>query len=254
MPNWDRQYYDSLTERYEKIVDGLDDRLEQVIDGRVTPAITDIPIGSARKMRAATIFFDIRHFSSRTGSPQLTNMKKALLMLDVVIPMVMHVVYDFGGYIEKNTGDGIMAIVGAEQSDTLAASAALSIATTTFCVLKQAVNPYLEHIGIEKVDARIGIDLGTLLIVRIGVPTGAAKQTRNFLAAVGPSANLSCRLQEMAGTNQIWTGDLIKRNAEDYRQQFFKYKTPQNWTWTYFENPDKEYSIWHYDAVRNIPD
>ncbi len=175
-------------------------------------------------------------------------------MLDCVIPMVMHIVYDYGGYVEKNTGDGVMAIVGAEESDDNAASAALSIATTTFYALRHLVNPYLESMDIQKVDARIGIDLGTLLIARIGVPTGTSKLPRSFLTVVGPSANLSCRLQEMAGTNQIWTGDLIRRNAEDNRQRFFKDKTPESWTWNYLANPEKVYSIWHYNASRVDPE
>jgi adenylate cyclase len=253
MPKWDKTYFDSLIERFNKITDGLDDRLDKVVDGRATPALTDLAIGSARKMRAATIFFDIRHFSSRTSSAEVSNMRKALQMLDCVIPMVMHVIYDYGGYVEKNTGDGVMGIVGAEQKDSIAANFALSIATTTFYALKHIVNPYLKLEGIPKVDARIGIDMGTLLIARIGVPSGTSKLPRSFLTVVGPSANLACRLQERASTNQIWVGDLIKVNAKEDRQRFFKNKTPEDWTWTYQNAPQKTYSIWHYDAARTDP-
>lgn len=253
MPEWSKDYYSSIVDRFKTIINGLDDRLQDVVDGRVTPALDDITIGSARMMRAATIFFDIRSFSSRTASAQLGNMKQALHMIDCVIPVVMHIIYDFGGYIEKNTGDGVMAIIGAEESDANAANAALNVATSMFCILQNIVNPYLEGQNIPKVDARIGIDLGPLLIARIGVPTGKSKHPRNFLTAVGPSANLASKLQQMAGTNQIWTGDLIKANAEAYRQEFFKYVTTNNWEWSYLNNPHKEYSIWHYDAIKVIP-
>jgi len=253
VPKWNKPYYDSLIERFEKITDGLDDRLDRVVDGRSTPALTDLAIGSARKMRAATIFFDICHFSSRTLSPEVSNMRKALQMLDCVIPMVMHVIYDYGGYVEKNTGDGVMGIVGAEETDSIAANAALSIATTTLYALDHIVNPYLESEGIPRVDVRIGIDMGTLLIARIGVPSGTSKLPRSFLTVVGPSANLACRLQERADTNQIWAGDLIKVNADENRQRFFKNKTPGNWTWNYMNAPEKTYSIWHYHAARTNP-
>ena len=105
-------------------------------------------------------------------------------MLDVTIPMVMQVIYDFGGYIEKNTGDGIMAVLGAELDDVEASDNALSAnATTIFYLLTEMINPYLQSVGIAPINARIGIDLVTLLIARLGVPTGSAKHDRNFLTS-----------------------------------------------------------------------
>jgi class 3 adenylate cyclase len=228
MPNWDSRYYGSLVERVSEIVDGLDDRLDSVIDGRIAPAVENLVIGSARRLRVAAFFFDIRGFSSRTGSGRLDETKRALLMLDVVIPMVMHIVYDYGGYVEKNTGDGVMAIIGSEavRSDSDAANAALDIATISFYLLNNLVNPYLTSKGIDAVDARIGIDLGTLLLARIGTPKGSAQQDRSFLTAVGSAANLAAHLQQMAGTNQIWVGDLIRQNAAEWRQQGVLYRDP----------------------------
>lgn len=256
MPNWGKDYFQSLSDRFDDLVEGLDDRLEDVVAGRVAPAVDDLTIGSARKLRAAVLFFDIRGFSSRTGSAELNDMKRVLYLLDCVVPMVMHVVYDHGGYIEKNTGDGIMAVIGAEAgtTDAEAANAALDVATTSFYMLEHLVNPHLEGEGIEAVNARIGIDLGTLLVARIGLPKGTAKQERSFLTAVGPAANLACHLQQMADTNQIWAGDLVATNARADRQNFFKDKTPEGWTWTYKGQPSRTYNIWHYNAVKTDPD
>lgn len=253
MPSWNNEYYKTLKDKFDSITNGLDDRIEQVIDGRVTPSLEDITIGSGRKMRAATLFFDIRGFSNRTSSADLHSLKKTLVMLDCVIPMVMQIVYDNDGYIEKNTGDGIMALIGVELDDKTAANNALNTATTIFYVLKNLVNPFLATQKIDPVNARIGIDLGTIIIARVGLPNGTAKQQRNFLTAVGPSANLSCKIQQQAGTNEIWTGDLIYQNAEEWRKKYFKDKTPANWTWNYSNSPEKKYNIWEYDAVKNDP-
>ena len=257
MPEWTSEYYESLAERFFNMADGLSDRLDAVVDGREAPAVEDIPIGSARKLRAAILFFDIRDFTGRTGSADLDKMKEALFMLDCVIPTVEHVVYDYGGYVEKNTGDGIMAIIGAGSDDATAANAALDVATTSFYVLQNLVNGYLASVGVPTVDARIGIDLGTTLLARIGTPQGSAKQARSFLTAVSPAANLASRLQrEMAGTNEIWTGHLIERNAAEWRQRFFQDKTPERWTWSWYsggERTGETYRIWRYNASKKDP-
>src|SRR5690606_26617997 len=145
-------------------------------------------------------------------------------MLNCVIPMLMSVVYDHDGYVEKNTGDGFMAIIGADASDSKedAANKALDVATISFYVLQNVINPFLIHNGIEEVRARIGIDLGQLIIGRVGLHTGSAKHERNFLVAVGPTANIASKIQGKAGTDEIWVGDLVKQHARDDRQKFFK--------------------------------
>lgn len=253
MPVWNAAYYESLEERFSTITEGLDDRLDAVVDGRIAPSVEDISIGSARRLRAAILFFDIRGFTGRTNTSNLGDLKQALQMLDCVIPMVQHVIYDHGGYVEKNTGDGLMAVIGAESDDQTAANTALDVATISFYVIKNLVNDYLESVGIDKVDARIGIDLGRVLLARIGTPKGSAKQVRSFLTAVGATANIAHRLQtEVAQTNQIFVGDQVKENALEYRQPWFTDQTPGDWTWIY-ENSFRTYTAWHYHAHRKDP-
>lgn len=249
MPNWNKEYYDSLEEKFEKITDGLADRIDGVINGTIAPAIDDIAIGSAKKMSAAILFFDIRGFTSRTSSSDLSKLKETLIMLDCVIPMVMHIIYDNNGIIEKNTGDGIMAIVGLEDNDNVAAQNALTAATTIFYTLNKMINPYLASLGIKKVDARIGIDVGEVLVARIGTKKGTAKHDRSFLTIVGPTANIASKIQNQAGTNQIWVGDQIMKHAEEYRKSYFKDVTPANWNWIYTPSRNR-YSIWHFDAKK----
>jgi class 3 adenylate cyclase len=253
MPTWNLDYLNSLQDRFTRILSGLDSRLEDVVQGRTAPPADAIPIGSARSVRAAVLFFDIRAFTHRSASAELQDLKRTLLMLDCVIPMVMHLVYDHGGYVEKNTGDGVMAVIGVDKTDSEAANSALDIATLSFFILSEIVNPTLAQMGIERGDARIGIDLGNVLLARIGVATGSAVHERNFLAAVGPAANIASRLQGMAGTNQIWAGDLIRVGAAPQRQSFFVNVTPPTWPWQYTHYPYPCYSAWHYNAIRTKP-
>lgn len=252
MPAWTTQYWNTLRDRFSALATGLSDRLDEVADGRVAPAVDDIAIGSGRKLRAAVLFFDIRGFSSRTRSPDPQALKQTLLMLDCVIPMVMHVINDHNGYVEKNTGDGVMGIIGADSSDAEAANDSLDAALTIFHVLSNFVNPFLQRLGIPAVDARVGIDIGQLLLARIGVPTGAARHDRNFLTAVGPAANIACRLQQMAGTNEIFVGDLVFQNARIGRHAEFSVATPPGWDWVHMGTTNP-YWVWRFDEVRTVP-
>ncbi len=230
---------------------GLDERLEDIVQGRVTPAVEDIPIGSARRLSAAVLVFDIRGFSQRTSNDNDDTLKNALLLLDTVLPMVAHVVYDHGGYVEKNTGDGVLAVIGAGESVATAAWSTISVALSIKYVIDHLVNDYLTSEGVEEIHWRVGIDWGTILLARIGTPKGSAKQARSFLTSVGPTANIATRLQQMAKTDEIWIGDNIKKNLSDRDQGFCTDVTPSSgWTWTI---SGKTYRVWHYRAQLDFP-
>ena len=248
MPNWTKDYWNSIQDDFNSNIAGLGNRVDSVTNGKVTPALDDILIGSGRKMRAACLFFDIRGFTKRTDSSDLDKLKETLYMLNCVIPTVMKIIYDFNGYIEKNTGDGIMALIGTDDDDETSALNALQASLTIFYTLKHLINPHLEKQNIKKVDARIGIDLGQILITRIGLPTGTSKHKRNFLTAVGPTANISSKIQNAADTNRIWVGDQIKKHAPNNYQKHFKNKIIEDWTWIYSGTKEK-YHVWEFGAV-----
>jgi class 3 adenylate cyclase len=122
-----------------------------------------------------------------------------------------------------------------------------------FYVLHRIVNPILAAHGIAPVDARIGMDMGQILIARIGVPTGTASHERSNLTAVGPAANLACKLQGMAGTNEIWCGDFIRNLAPRESLHLFSDVTPVDWGWTYGGNEGAVYRCWNYHGVAPDP-
>ena len=239
MRTWNWEYWIYLTQQFKTLTKDLKSKLEAVVIGRAVPSVDFIAIGSARKVNAAILFFDIRGSSKRSGLV-------ALYTLDVVIPMVMRIVHDHDGYIEKNTGDGVMAIFTV-MDQRKACKAALESAMTCFYVLKNAINPHLAQVGIPSVDARIGIDFGEILVARIGVHKGSANQDRSFLTAIGPAANIACGLQKQSGTNQIWVGNMIKANAPQEWQNLFKFVLPPEWDW-FNSGTSEPYPAWHFDA------
>ncbi|WP_434213347.1 adenylate/guanylate cyclase domain-containing protein [[Pseudomonas] boreopolis] len=228
-------------------------RLDAVADGRVAPAVDDIVIGSGRKVTACVIFFDIRNFTQLTSSDDANTLKRTLFLLNCVIPAMMRVLYRYGAYVEKNTGDGLMAVLGVDTNAQVTAKNALDAAAEMFYVLHYLVNPILAAQGIQPVDARIGMDMGPLLLARIGLPTGSSAHERSSLTAVGPAANRACKLQGFAGTNEIWCGDSIRNAAPPDRLYLFADVTPPNWNWHYGGNANAPYRCWRYDGVAEDP-
>lgn len=150
-----------------------------------------------------------------------------------------------------------MAVIGIGEEPATATNAALSIATSTFYALRKIVNPAMAPLGIPAVSARIGIDFGTILLARVDVSTGTARVERSFLTAVGPAANLACKLQGMAGTDEIWCADLVRQLAWESRHKFFIDVTPASSPWTYYNNAGVNlgipYKVWHFNAERVDP-
>src|SRR5690606_31416267 len=142
-------------------------RRDAVAEGRVAPAVDAITIGSGRKVTACVIFFDIRNFTQLTSSDDANTLRETLFLLNCVIPAMMRVLYRYGAYVEKNTGDGLMAVLGVDTSGQVTAKNALDAATEMFFVLHELVNPILAAQQIAPVDARIGMDMGPLLLARI---------------------------------------------------------------------------------------
>ena len=118
MSKWNKEYVSSLHAGFADLTSDLPERLDSITNGRVVPAVDELTLGAARKLRGAVLFFDIRDFTGRTSSPETESLKNTLYMINSVIPMVMKIVHEHGGYIEKNTGDGIMAVIGAEAGIT----------------------------------------------------------------------------------------------------------------------------------------
>ncbi|WP_395118708.1 adenylate/guanylate cyclase domain-containing protein [Rhodanobacter sp. FW102-FHT14D06] len=199
------------------------------------------------------IFFDIRGFTQLTSSDDPNTLKRTLFILNCVIPAMMRVMYRYGAYVEKNTGDGLMAILGVETNDQETAKNAINVASEMFYVLHDLVSPVLGEQGIAPIDARIGMDMGPLLLARIGLPTGSSGHERSSLTAVGPAANRACKLQGLSGTNEIWCGDSIRNAAPPDKLYLFADVTPQDWNWHYGGNANAPYRCWRYDGVTDDP-
>lgn len=212
-------------------------------NGQTMPDPSAIAIGGAKKMDAAILFFDLESFT--TISANLSK-EQTLALLNFAIPSVMAVVRHWGGFFEKNTGDGVMAILGTETKDCcIIAQDAIECAMAIRYVMENEVQPMLTSAGLPHINFRVGVDLGEVLIGRIGI------HSHNFLSVVGTIANLACKLQGLARPNGICIGDSLACCLNPYLQQHVEIGECPDWTWQYSQT-GQPYNYYHFTL--NWPD
>ena len=117
---------------------------------------------------------------------------------------MLHIVRDFGGIFEKNTGDGLMAYFGeGAASDAEAAKAAAEAAVTMHYVNDNLMWYFLKKAGCSPVSFRIGIDTGPVTIAKVAIHGG----THGSAVAVGTIANVACKLMRLVPEGGICVGE-----------------------------------------------
>ena len=156
-------------------------RSKKVPDARTMPDLHALGIGTAKRMQAAIMFFDFENFTIVTSH---ISQEETLMILNVATTTVMRIVREWGGTVEKHTGDGVMAILGTETAEAkIIAQQAIESAQTIKYLMQVDVLPHLVSQGLPSLNFRIGIEMGEVLISRIGL------HKMNFLTAVGSPAN-----------------------------------------------------------------
>ena len=207
-------------------------------NAQTMPDIASIPIGGAKTMDAAILFFDLENFTAITANLKLD---QTLELLNYVIPNIMIVVRNWGGFFEKNTGDGVMAILGTESKDlNVIAQDAIECAMAIRYLMTNDIQPALARAGLPIINFRIGIDMGQVLIGKIGI------NNHNFLSAIGTAANLASKIQSLALSNGICIGNGLARNLHPYLYAFCEVGVHPEWTWRYGNN-GPPYNFYHFN-------
>lgn len=236
---WNPSFYDKLN-NFVKIKGERNTRLysDQISKAQTMPNLQGITIGSAKRMEAAIMFFDFANFTSTTSRLSL---EETLMILNISTVTVMKIVREWNGTVEKHTGDGVMAILGTETADQNdIAREAIETAQTIKYIMKSDVTPYLLGKGLPALDFRIGIEMGEILISRIGI------RNMSFLTAVGSAANRASKLENLAENNGITIGEKIAANLNNYLHKFLRKGDNDNWDWHY-KGSDEPYNYYHYD-------
>lgn len=102
-PYWNGQF-----QRLQTALTKIVERGKAVSEGRVIPDDDSLAIGTGRHVRAAIMFIDVSAFSDRLSNliyEQETNLR----ILTFLFTELIRIIEDYGGVVEKNTGDGLLA-------------------------------------------------------------------------------------------------------------------------------------------------
>ncbi|CAG2092125.1 adenylate/guanylate cyclase domain-containing protein [Xanthomonas arboricola pv. juglandis] len=207
--------------------------------GRVIPENDDLAIYDGRSLNATILFLDICGFTSR---PQETtqDQERLLRAISLFFSEMIRIIEDFGGTVEKNTGDGLMAYFVQTVSDSFSVQQrALSAALTMFHTAASSLNPHIERRGIAPFEFRICLDHGPVTIARVGAAKGF-----NDIVAIGTPANLACKMLHVAKANEIMIGNAIALNLDASWKNYVLASTHN--TGYHYTHSRQPYVYWYY--------
>jgi adenylate cyclase len=184
-------------------------------DGRVVPTDNDLVIGAGRRLPLTILFTDISGFSNRTSlTPEQQEMN--LRIFNLYFTEMIRIVEDYGGTVEKNTGDGLMAYFedapeyAVEDNST---KRALACALTMFAANQYLLSPIYQASNVPVIEFRASIEHGTITIAKLGAP-----RRFNANVAIGNAANFASKMLSLLKANQIGLGSAARdRLPETWR-------------------------------------
>lgn len=200
-------YWDQQAQRVERLRQKISEGAVPATPGRVVPDSTDLVIGAGRRLPLTVLFTDICGFSGRaslTAEQQEMNLR----VLNLYFTEMIRIVEDYGGTVEKNTGDGLMAYFeempeyGDENNST---KRAVACALTMFAANEYLLSPILRASNVTPIEFRASIEHGMLTIARLGTPRGF-----NANVAIGNAANFASKMLGKVKANQLCLGSAAR--------------------------------------------
>lgn len=215
-----------------------------VAPGFMVPAPEDLSIGRGRRLEAAILFLDISGFTRR-ASETYAEQDAQVRILSLFFSEMIRIVGDFGGTVEKNTGDGIMAYFGRPiRSSPDTRQKSLACAMYMFLAAERLINPIIIASGLDPLEFRICLDFGIITIARLG----AAKRF-NHIVAVGAAANRTSKMLAHAQPGELLLGDAMLGGIQDNWLRDCLAHTGTVSGWIY--NDGRPYHFWRFDGRWN---
>lgn len=242
--------FDELSQSYDqeqsarivKYAQRIAARDNAISAGRVVPEDGDLPIGTGRRLSAAVLFLDISRFSS-IPSESTNEQDRLLRVLTFFFSEMIRIVEDYGGSVEKNTGDGLMAYFEPQPSLGVAEhQRALSAAITMFHAADHYLNPIIVAGLFARINFRVCIDHGEITVASVG-----AARRFGQLVAIGTTANIASKMLAFAEPNTILLGEQMLAGLPlNWRAKFVTLKSSDT-GWMYRVG-GKPYAFYQYSG------
>lgn len=217
-----------------------------VADGTVIPDVEDVEFGNkGKRLELAMLFIDIRESTKIVdGFRRVTAAK----MYKSFLWGVAHIARMNGGELRSFNGDGVLIAFIGDSKCTHAAKAAMQMSWFAQKVLQPKLATYFEaNEQLEDVafDFGIGIDLGTVLVVRGGI----RGENNNDLVWVGNATNFAVKLSGLSkdGYHIYITEEVYKKMNESSKLSVNGRKEMwESRLWTDMENMSIYRTNWHW--------
>jgi len=188
------------------------------------------------------MFIDICGFSDRPMWT-LEEQDMTLRVLNLFFTEMIRIAEEYGGQVEKNTGDGLMIYFndGDGQPAEHGAKRAVACALTMMTANKNLIGPILVATGTQVINFRVSIDWGAVTIARLG----AAKRF-NANTAIGTTANFASKMLRHAKANEIVIGEKARLHLPTSWLQWTE-KLPVETGWKYIMR-DTPYHLYKYNG------
>jgi class 3 adenylate cyclase/tetratricopeptide (TPR) repeat protein len=157
--------------------------------GAALPAAVDL---EAERRVVTVLFGDLSDFTSWSED---LDPERVGGLTDRVLATLAAAVQEFGGHVDKLTGDGLMAVFGAPTAHEDDAERAVRAAARMQSVVRRAVEQ--ESGGGRRLGLRVGLNTGEVL---------AGVQAHLSYTVVGDTVNTASRLSDAAGVGAVLAG------------------------------------------------
>jgi class 3 adenylate cyclase/tetratricopeptide (TPR) repeat protein len=178
----------SFEEKLEKIQRYLPDGLtDKILSQRVK-------IEGERK-QVTVMFCDAEGFSMLS---ERLGPEKVYSIMDEVFEILIHKVHEYGGTVNKMTGDGVMALFGAPIALEDAPQRAIRSALAIQRDISRLSDRKKEETGNRPIRMRVGIHTGPVVVGSLG------NDLRVEFTAVGDTVNLASRMEGLAEPGTVY--------------------------------------------------
>ena len=179
----------------------------QVITRTNFPDLNDLAHDQAIHLKNVVFgFVDIRNFTKWSSS---TDEDTAFRLVKTTLKTFTRVIRMHHGAIEKQTGDGLMFIIGSAEEDPKdVAQTAAECALDLIRVGDKIVAPFMhekQH-RLDLMDFGIGMAMGDALIAKVGI------RGHYMLTSISKAANRAAKIESQAGNDEIMIDQTIKNH------------------------------------------
>lgn len=207
------------------------------------PDFEDLAVGDRRTEDMVVVFLDLSDFTGRTF---WDDQDQTVDLAHAVLTAFIQTVCNFGGHPLGLRGDGLFA--GFSPGDpAFTASMALSSCAVALDGVENEVNPWLDRLGIARVQARAGLDFGPITFVRTG--TGQSSEINHL----GFAANFAAKCEKQAHAWEAVVGQGLADLLPAYPHLVEHDKSPKEYQRNYESKTYKFFDYRWRNTLQHLP-